>query len=453
MTRNALCGELIPNPAIANSTLDPLRFDAPAVHVQLGCLFLAPPSPICAARSSSRPGASNGQSCNARSRQPTCLARSPLHMVESHAAVDDSLGRALGGRPIRQRTDSAHGDMRAAFDPARMRSTTRWNKPTARATRDGASGASDHHRPGLAWDWDWGRPRASLPQSPHASFGCASEPRRADDLELRHRDTHARTHTRTHVSFRFALIWLGSATATGSTWLRLPFPPGCEASPRHRDTLDSIRFDSIRFDPISIRDALDAPDALSRRARAITSAHPPTYLYIYLARTRAGGEWTRPTLPRCAQLPARTDRPTARPTRDRASGSRDYRKPGQAAPPRPATLRPVLCSGSPARRGLPTTPPYGRSARPVAPCREGRNRRTVSCGVPRARARAIASAWGDHVMRGRRCVERGSTDTAPARAQAQARWAREVQGSTTTGYTIAVAIAVAVTTAILARRS
>ena len=141
-----------------------------AVHVQLGCLFLVPPSPICAARSSSQPGASNGQSCNARSRQPTCLPRSPLHTDESHAAVDDSLGRALGGRPIRQRTDSAHGDLRAGFDPARMRLTTRWNKPTARPTRDGVSGARDHHRPGQGWGWGWGwgGPRASLPQSPHA---------------------------------------------------------------------------------------------------------------------------------------------------------------------------------------------------------------------------------------------------------------------------------------------
>ena len=166
-------------------------------------------------------------SCNARSRQPTCLARSPLHMGESHAAVDDSPGRTFGGRPIRQRTDRAHRDLRAGFNPARVRLTTGWNKPTARPTRDGASGSRDHHRPGQAWGMGraegvaaaisacskriaHSRPSPSIPfaRAPcshriavSASFGCSSEPRRADDPDFRHRDTHARFD-----SIRFALI-------------------------------------------------------------------------------------------------------------------------------------------------------------------------------------------------------------------------------------------------------
>ena len=186
-----------------------------------------------------------------------------------------------------------------------------------------------------------------------------------------------------------------------------------DAEPRHRDTPDSTLFDSLRFDPISIRDALDAAEALSKAVHVpqpVPSSSAPNAQRpnarsrrpTHLAHTHAGDERTSGRrlaaqrrrllliLLECARQPAGAARPPARPTRDGASSSSGSRRserfkgspqvrPGQAAPRR---SHPCCALGAPR---VVTYPPYGRSARPVAPCREGRKRRTVSYGIPHAR--------------------------------------------------------------------
>ena len=185
----------------------------------------------------------------------------------------------------------------------------------------------------------------------------------------------AHTHTRTRE------LAAGEWTSTVNS-LRREMP---DAEPRHRDTPDSTLFDSLRFDPISIRDALDAAEALSKAVHVpqpVPSSSAPNAQRpnarsrrpTHLAHTHAGGEWTsgrRLAAQRRVGCfdPARMrsttgwGRPTARPTDSRWSERFEWLETERAVqgitasparPSGPATLPPVLCSGSPARRDLPT---------------------------------------------------------------------------------------------------
>ena len=158
-----------------------------------------------------------------------------------------------------------------------------------------------------------------------------------------------------------------------------------DAEPRHRDTPDSTLFDSLRLDPISIRDALDAAEALSKAVHVpqpVPSSSAPNAQRpnarsrrpTHLAHTHAGDERTsgrRLAAQRRVGCfdPARMrsttgwGRPTARPTDSRWSERFEWLETERAVqgitasparPSGPATLPPVLCSGSPARRDLPT---------------------------------------------------------------------------------------------------